>query len=60
MSGDPSQRKADQLPPHLRGASEPLEVPDEKNGMASEEFEDFDDGDPIIEDPADTEWEGNW
>lgn len=60
MSGDPSQRKADWLPLHLRIESEPLNEPETKNGMESEEYEDFDDGDPIIEDPADNEWEGDW
>jgi len=60
MSVDPSQRRLDRLPPHLRIESEPLDEPDEQNGTESEEYEDFDDGDEIIEDPADNEWESTW
>ena len=60
MSGDPSQRNADRLPRHLRTESEPLDEPENKNGRESEEYDDFDDGDPIIVDPTDTEWDGDW
>lgn len=59
-SPGPPQRKADLLPRHLRTELEPLAEPDEKNGMESEEYDDFDDGDPIIIDPTDTVWDGDW
>lgn len=65
MSRDPSQRRPDRLPLHLRIESEPLDEPEKQSGMESEDFEDcddgdFDDGDQIILDPTDTEWDGDW
>lgn len=62
MSGDPSQKKPYRLPLHLTIESEPLDEPEKQNGMESEKYEDFDDGDPIIEDPVEEweEWDGQW